>query len=77
MKITKDLLFNLTKRVDEAVDSLMARIDEQEQELIELKNENESLKNNYAQVLLEIEEYVTQLEQIKSNYVYSNHNNKQ
>lgn len=77
MKITQDLLFDLTKSVDEAVDSLIFKINKQEQELIQLKDQNKLLKSNYAQLLLEIEEYVTQLEQIKNNYVDSNHNNKQ
>lgn len=77
MKITGDFLLDLTKRVDEAVDLLIFKINEQEQELTKLKSQNKSLQDSYAQLLLEVEEYVTQLEQIKSDYVYSNNNNKQ
>jgi len=77
MKMTNDLLPELMKRIDEGVDSLLLRLASTEQEIISLKNENKQLKNNYAQILEEIKEYINQLEQIKSHYVNSNNNIKQ
>jgi archaellum component FlaC len=76
MKVTNSLIEELTNRVDLAVDSLMTKLEVQAQEIVSLRDENKHLKENYRQILKEIEQYVIQLEQIKSHYVNSNHNVK-
>lgn len=77
MKVTNDLLQELIKRVDVAVESLMIKLASQEQEIIKLKDENKRLRDNYTLMLEEIKQYITELEQIKSHYVDSNYNIKQ
>ena len=77
MKVTNDLLHELTKQVDEAVESLLIKLRVQEVEINHLKEDNKRLKDGYIQLVEEIKQYIIELEQIKSHYVDSNHNSKQ
>lgn len=76
MKETNNLLSALTKQVDDAVESLLTKLESQDVEIIHLKSDNERLKNNYIRLVEEIKQYIIELEQIKSHYVDSNHNSK-
>jgi len=76
MKETNNLLSALTKQVDDAVESLLIKLESQDVEIIHLKSDNERLKNNYIRLVEEIKQYIIELEQIKSHYVDSNHNSK-
>jgi hypothetical protein len=76
MKETNNLLNALTKQVDDAVESLLIKLESQDAEIIHLKRDNERLKNDYIRLVEEIKQYIIELEQIKSHYVDSNHNSK-
>ena len=64
---------NLTKRIDDAIESLLNQLSLKQQEILRLKNENEELRNSFNEILKEIKGYNIQLEQIKSHYVNNNH----
>lgn len=77
MKEINNLLDGLTKQVDDAVESLLIKLKDQEVEISHLQDVNKRLQDNYAQLVEEIKQYIVELEQIKSHYVDSNHNFKQ
>ena len=77
MKETNNLLSALTKQVDDAVESLLIKLESQNVEIVRLKSDNERLKSDYIRLVEEIKQYIIELEQIKSHYVDSNHNFKQ
>ena len=77
MKEKNNSLSELTKRVDEAVESLLIKLEAQRLEIIHLKDDNKRLQDNYIHLVAEIKQYIIELEQIKSHYVDSNHNSKQ
>ena len=76
MKETNNLLSALTKQVDDAVESLLIKLESQNVEIVRLKSDNERLKSDYIRLVEEIKQYIIELEQIKSHYVDSNHNSK-
>jgi len=55
--------------IDQRADILLTKLDEQKKEI-------DNLKNDYKIAMKQIEEYVTELEQIRNHYVNSNNNIK-
>lgn len=63
----KKLLLNLIKDVDTKLEELLKELNEQNEEIISLKHENQKLKNNYKQILEQINLYIAELESIKQS----------
>lgn len=76
MKITSESIITQIVNIERIIDNLLDKHKFQENEISLLKIENKRLRENYAKTLEEIQEYVKQLEQIKSHYVNSNNNIK-
>ena len=62
-------LKSLMQSIDRSVDVLLTEIEDQKKEIA-------NLKNDYKIAAKQIEEYVTELEQIRNHYVNSNNNTK-
>jgi|APCry1669193128_1035447.scaffolds.fasta_scaffold215974_2 hypothetical protein len=62
-------LKSLMQSIDQSVDVLLTEIADQKKEIA-------NLKNDYKIAVKQIEEYVTELEQIRNHYVNSNNNTK-
>ena len=62
-------LKSLMQSIDRSVDVLLTEIEDQKKEIA-------NLKNDYKIAAKQIEEYVTELEQIRNHYVNSNNNAK-
>ncbi|MCC8417028.1 MAG: hypothetical protein LN588_00470 [Rickettsia endosymbiont of Bryobia graminum] len=63
----KNILLNLMKDVDKKLELLLMELNGQHKEISTLKNENEKLKNNYKQMLDQINLYIAELESIKQS----------
>lgn len=67
MIIDQEHLHSLMSRVDKSIDNLLLTIQTQELEISKLKEENIQLNSKYSKILKEVEQYVTELEQIKQS----------
>lgn len=61
----KNILLNLMQDVDKKLELLLIQLNGQNKEIANLKYENEQLRNNYKQMLEQINLYITELESIK------------
>ena len=62
-------LEELMQSIDQRVDMLLIKLDEQKKEI-------DYLKSDYKITMEQIERYVAELEQIRNHYVNSNNNTK-
>ncbi|XVN43483.1 MAG: hypothetical protein RCG15_04260 [Candidatus Rickettsia vulgarisii] len=63
----KNILLSLVKDLDQKLELLLTKLNGQNEEITNLKYENEKLKNNYKQILEQINLYITELESIKNS----------
>lgn len=61
----KSILLNLMKDVDKKLELLLTELNGQHEEISSLRCENEKLKNNYKQMLEQINLYIAELESLK------------
>lgn len=64
-KVNDESLRRLMQLVDQKIEAMLIKFDHQQAEINELRNKNKQLKDQYAQTLKQIEQYITELEQIK------------
>jgi hypothetical protein len=72
MKITEQSLIDLIKKIDLGAQEMSQKLEQQEDEIREIKLENQRLKENNQATLEQIKEYIKELEKIRSHYVDSN-----
>lgn len=72
MELTKKPLIDIIKQISNDIDRLQSELLQKEQQISDLKQQNEQLKKNNSATLDQIREYIKELEQIRSHYVDSN-----
>ena len=71
MKVTKQQLLDTILQISDKVDKMLIKINEQKDEIAELKQRNSALLQNNRHTLDQIKGYIQELEEIRSNYVNS------
>ncbi len=64
-KVDNESLQKLMQLVDQKIDTMLIKFEQQQEEINELRNKNKELKAQYTQTLEQIEQYILELEQIK------------
>lgn len=76
MEVTKKQLIDIIQEIGHRVDRLMDEVAKQDQQITELKSQNQELKKSNQATLDQIKEYIQELKQIRTHYVDSNNNAK-
>ncbi|MDC0864580.1 hypothetical protein OAP56_01340 [Rickettsiaceae bacterium] len=76
MEITKQHLIDTIHKINDQVDKLIGKLDEQARHIKDIEQKNRNLVKNNESTSSQIEEYVKELEQIRNHYVDSNNNTK-
>jgi hypothetical protein len=76
IKATKKDLVDLIHQTGKKIDSLLVKLLEAEQIIMDLEAQNADLKLSNQTTLSQIKEYIQELEQIRTHYVDSNNNFK-
>lgn len=71
MKVTKQQLLDTILQISDKVDKMLIKINEQKDEIAELKQRNSALLQNNRHTLDQIKGYIQELEEIRSHYVNS------
>ncbi len=75
MNLTKKILLDLIKKIGEDITKLKEDLQNKDYQIEELKLQNQQLKANNLATLDQIQNYIKELEQIKTHYVDNNNNN--
>lgn len=76
MEITKNHLIELIRHIDVGVSQMSDKLQAQEQEIQELRMQNQALKDSNKATLDQIKQYIKELEEIRNHYVDSNNKSK-
>ena len=76
MEITKNHLIELIRNIDVGVSQMSDKLQAQEQEIQELRLQNQALKDSNRATLDQIKQYIKELEEIRNHYVDSNNKGK-
>jgi chromosome segregation ATPase len=76
MEITKQHLIDTIHKINDQVDELIGKLDEQARHIKDIEQKNRNLVKNNESTSRKIEEYIKELEQIRNHYVDSNNNTR-
>lgn len=74
--ITKQHIQDQIKELERKTESLLSKLQQQNRLISELKQKNADLEQGNRKTLLQIKEYVKELEQIRAYYVSNNDKSK-